>query len=156
MTTPPSEPDLRLMRLALEQARLAELRGEVPVGAVLQLPDGQTLAAHNAPVSRHDPTAHAEICVIREAAKTVANYRLPDAALYVTLEPCAMCAGAIVQARLARVVFGARDPKAGAVISLYRMLSDPRLNHRPRITQGVLADECGEMLKRFFRARRKA
>ncbi len=146
--------DERLMREALAQARLAAKADEVPVGAVLTLPDGRAFAAHNAPISGRDPTAHAEIRAIRAAAAALDNYRLTGATLYVTLEPCCMCAGAIVHARIARVVYGATDPKTGAVASLYRILSDARLNHRPEVTGGVLAEECGALLRAFFRERR--
>ncbi len=147
--------DIRGMRAALQQARLAAAQEEVPVGAVVRLADGRSFAAHNAPISANDPTAHAEIRAIRAAAAALGNYRLTGATLYVTLEPCAMCAGAIVHARIARVVYGATDPKAGAVVSLHRLLEDARLNHRPEVTGGVLAEECGEALRAFFRARRK-
>lgn len=142
------------MRKALQQAEISEKNGEVPVGALLLLPDGRSYVAHNAPISMHDASAHAEIQVIRAACKAVANYRLTGATLYVTLEPCIMCAGAIVHARIARLVFGATDPKTGAVRSLYRILDDERLNHRCEVTGGVLEDACGEILREFFRQRR--
>jgi len=142
------------MHLALKQAELAARLGEVPVGAVLVSKDGQTFSAHNAPISKNDATAHAEIEVIRLASKALNNYRLMDSTLYVTLEPCLMCSGAIIHARIGHVVYGAVDEKTGAVSSLYQALSDSRLNHQPQVTSGVLADLCSENLKTFFRARR--
>jgi len=142
------------MRMALAEARKALEKEEVPIGAVL-VNDGRVLAqAHNSPITANDPSAHAEILVLRQAAQTMGNYRLTGAVLYVTLEPCIMCAGAIVHARLARVVFGARDPKAGAVVSLYEILKDKRLNHQVDVTEGILKEECGEILSRFFRKKR--
>ena len=141
------------MRLALEQAALAEARGEVPVGAVV-VRDGAVLGrGHNQPIAACDPTAHAEIVALREAARAASNYRLSGATLYVTVEPCLMCVGATVHARIASLVFGALDPKAGAV----RSLLDPNalpLNHRFGVVEGVLAEECRELLQRFFRSRR--
>jgi tRNA(adenine34) deaminase len=142
------------MDLAIQQAEIARKNGEVPVGAVLVLEDGSVHAAHNAPISMHDATAHAEIRVIRAACKAGSNYRLAGSTLYVTLEPCTMCAGAIVHARIGRVVYGARDPKTGAVESLYRILSDTRLNHQPDVLGGVQADACADLLRDFFAARR--
>jgi len=143
------------MRLALEQARAAAVLGEVPVGALLVSAAGQMLArAGNACIRACDPTGHAEMLVLREAARRCRNYRLPDTTLYVTLEPCPMCAAALVQARVARLVFGALDPKAGAVVSRYRIGSDGLLNHGFVIQGGVLAEECGELLRSFFRCRR--
>lgn len=147
--------DIHYMNLALQQADIAAENGEVPVGAVLLLADGRSFAAHNAPITLHDASAHAEMRVIRMACEATSNYRLGGATLYVTLEPCFMCAGAIVHARISRVVYGATDPKTGAVESLYSVLADRRLNHQPVVTGGVLADECGEKLKTFFRSRRK-
>ncbi len=144
----------RYMKMALEQAEIAEENGEVPIGAVVRLPDGRSFAAHNAPISRNDPTAHAEILAIRSACAAVGNYRLTGAELYVTLEPCAMCAGAIVHARIAHLIYGADDPKAGAVHSVFSILTEPRLNHRPKITGGVLGEACGALLREFFRKRR--
>ena len=142
------------MRLALEEADRAAAENEVPIGAVLVL-EGRILArSHNVPISSNDASAHAEMLVIRKACEQTGNYRLTGAALYVTLEPCVMCAGAILQARLARVIFGARDPKAGAVISLYQILNDNRLNHQVDVTKGILQEECGEILSRFFREKR--
>jgi len=143
------------MKLALQQAEIAAENGEVPVGAVLVTEDGQQFASCNAPITLHDASAHAEMRVIRIACEAVENYRLTDSTLYVTLEPCTMCAGAIVHARVKRVVYGATDPKTGAVESLSNVLSDVRLNHQPEVTSGVLADECGALLKAFFRNRRK-
>lgn len=146
--------DEKMMRVALEQAMLAMNEGEVPVGAVITL-EGRILAkAHNSPLSLIDPTAHAEILVIREAAQILRNYRLPGTTLYVTLEPCVMCAGAIIQARVARVVYGAPDPKGGAVRSLYSIFSDKRLNHKVEVTEGILSEACGEILSGFFRKKR--
>jgi tRNA(adenine34) deaminase len=142
------------MVLALAEARAAEAGGDVPVGAVI-VRDGQLLAgAGNRTVREQDPTAHAELLVIRAAASATGAWRLEDCTLYVTLEPCAMCAGAIVLARLARVVFGAWDDKAGMAGSVADLLRHPRLNHRPEVLAGVRADECGAVLTQFFRARR--
>jgi tRNA(adenine34) deaminase len=142
------------MSLAIEQARRAEARGDVPIGAVLAR-DGEPLAAAgNERELRGDPTAHAEMLAIRAAAKVLGGWRLPGTTLYVTLEPCAMCAGAIVLARIPEVVFGAYDPKAGAAGSARDVLGEPALNHRPKVTGGVLADECAALLERFFAARR--
>jgi len=143
-----------LMRAALAEARAGLAAGEVPVGAVVVVDDAIVAQAHNAPIALADPTAHAEILALREAARKANNYRLPQATLYVTLEPCVMCCGAIVQARLARVVYGAADPKAGAVESRYRLLDDARANHRVDALGGVLAAECGAVLKQFFEAKR--
>jgi len=142
------------MKMALQQAEIAAAKGEVPVGAVLLTEDGQAFASHNAPISTHDASAHAEMRVIRDACETVGNYRLTGSTLYVTLEPCTMCAGAIVHARIGRVVYGATDPKTGAVESIASVLSDKRLNHQPRVVSGLLADACGALLKDFFRQRR--
>ena len=142
------------MREALEEARLGLTAGEVPVGAVVVI-DGVVVArAHNAPISRSDPTAHAEVLALREAASKTGNYRLTSATLYATVEPCAMCSGAALHARLARVVFGASDPKAGAMGSLYCLHDDPRLNHRMAVTGGVLAEESAKLLSAFFESRR--
>ncbi len=142
------------MRMALDEARKAFAQNEVPIGAVLVREDRILAKAHNRPISAGDASAHAEMIAIREACRISGNYRLTGARLYVTLEPCLMCAGAILQARLARVVFGARDPKAGAVFSLYRVLQDSRLNHRAEVTEGILREECGEILSRFFKEKR--
>jgi len=147
--------DEQYMELALQQAELAAECGEVPVGAVLVLPDGQQFVAHNAPISTCDASAHAEMQVIRVACQAIGNYRLVGAQLFVTLEPCAMCAGVIIHARIKRVIYGASEPKTGAVESLYQLLSDERLNHQAELTGGVLADECSAQIKAFFKARRK-
>ena len=142
------------MKMALEEAQKALDHDEVPVGAVVVL-EGKILArAYNSPITSSDPSAHAEMLALRQAAAAIGNYRLVGAELYVTLEPCVMCAGAILQARLARVIFGARDPKTGAVASLYEILSDVRLNHKVEVTEGILKEECGEILSRFFRQKR--
>jgi tRNA(adenine34) deaminase len=142
------------MRQALAEAERGKTAGEVPIGAVVVLDNAVIGRAHNAPVALHDPTAHAEVLALREAGRNVGNYRLPGATLYVTLEPCAMCCGAALHARLARVVYGARDPKAGAAESLHRLLDDARLNHRVRTVGGVLADESAALLRGFFDTRR--
>ncbi len=147
--------DEKWMKLALSAARAAAERGEVPVGAVLVRNDTLIAAAGNQPIALHDPTAHAEIRVLRAAAQVFKNYRLPETVLYVTLEPCLMCIGALLQARVKRVVYGAADPKAGAVNSLYSIGSDARLNHSIEITAGILEQECGDLLRCFFRQRRK-
>ncbi len=146
--------DERMMRLALDEARLAAREGEVPVGAVIVWRNLVIAGSHNQPIARHDPTAHAEILAIRHASEIIKNYRMTGMTLYVTLEPCIMCAGAILQARLARVVYGAGDPKGGAVDSLYRMFQDTRLNHSVEVTRGVLSMPCGEILSGFFREKR--
>lgn len=140
---------------ALAQARAALLIGEVPVGAVLVGEKDEILArAHNFPVLLNDPTAHAEILALRHAARLLGNYRLPGTTLYVTIEPCLMCTGALIHARVKRLVFGAQDPKGGACVSLYRLPEDPRLNHRLEVTGGVREAECRELLRQFFQARR--
>ena len=142
------------MEIALAEARKAAACGEVPVGAVL-VRDGLILAqAHNALVTDADPSAHAEMLAIRRACAKMGNYRLTGAELYVTLEPCVMCAGVILQVRLGRVVFGARDPKAGAVVTLYQILNDSRLNHQVEVTEGTLKEECAKILSRFFKEKR--
>lgn len=142
------------MREALTLAEEARQAGEVPVGAVVVM-DGRIIGrGFNAPISTHDPTAHAEIRALRNAGVTAQNYRLPGAVLYVTLEPCAMCAGAIMHARLARVVFGARDPKTGACGSVSDLFANDALNHHTEVTGGVLEALCGERLREFFRERR--
>lgn len=151
-----SPTDARFMQLALEEARRAAAAGEVPVGAVVVL-EGEILGrAHNASIGLSDPTAHAEILALRGAAAKVGNYRLPGAALYVTVEPCAMCAGALLHARVARLIYGAPDPKAGAVSSVLRLLETPGLAHRVAVTTGIRAEECGALLRDFFQARRAA
>lgn len=142
------------MRVALEQARIAGACGEVPVGAVVVC-DGEIIGrGFNQPIRTHDPTAHAEVMALRDAAQHLKNYRLPGCELYVTLEPCAMCCGAIMHARIQRVVFGASDPKTGAVGSVIDLFAEARLNHHAETTGGVLADECGALLSGFFAARR--
>ena len=143
------------MRVALREARRAFAEREVPVGAVV-VQEGRVVArAHNRPVHLNDPAAHAEILALRRAGRKLANYRLTDCTLYVTIESCAMCAGAIVQARLRRVVFGARDPKAGAGGSVLAVLNHPKLNHQAEVSFGVLAADCASILREFFRERRK-
>ena len=143
------------MRAALEEASKAAAAGEVPVGAVVVSPEGKILSrARNRSVGAGDPTAHAEVLALRAAARKLGNYRLTGCRLVVTLEPCPMCAGAAVTARVGEIVYGAEDPKAGAVSTLYRIASDPRLNHRAAIVPGVLAKECAGLLTAFFRERR--
>lgn len=142
------------MRKALQLARQAWDAGEVPVGALVVLDDVIVGRGYNAPISRHDPSAHAEMMALRDASQQLGNYRLPGVSLYVTLEPCAMCAGAIMHARVARVVFGAADLKTGAAGSVLNLFAEPRLNHHTSVTGGVLAAECGAMLSDFFAERR--
>jgi tRNA(adenine34) deaminase len=142
------------MRMALREAELAPAHEDVPIGAVIVRSGEVIAAARNERELRGDPTAHAEIIALREAARVVGSWRVLDAAVYVTLEPCAMCAGAMVLARVARVVFGARDPKAGACGSVLNVLAEPRLNHRPAVAGGLLAAQCGELLSSFFASRR--
>jgi len=143
------------MRIALDQAHNAWLVGEVPVGAVI-MKDGQVIATgYNRPITQHDPTAHAEIVALRHAATLLGNYRLPDCELYVTLEPCAMCAMALMHARFKRVVFGAPDPKTGAAGSVVDLFGEPRLNHHTELVRGVLAEDCGKVLRDFFAERRE-
>jgi tRNA(adenine34) deaminase len=149
-------PDARFMQLALEQAQQAWALGEVPVGAVV-VKDGELIAAGcNQPIGRHDPTAHAEIVALRAAAEKLGNYRLPGCELYVTLEPCAMCSGAMMHARLARVVYAAQDPKTGACGSVLDLFREERLNHHTEVVGGVMADEASAMLRGFFAERRAA
>ena len=143
------------MQEALAEAARGQASDEVPIGAVVVIDGAIAGRAHNAPVASSDPTAHAEVLALRAAAEKVGNYRLPGATLYVTLEPCAMCCGAMLHARVARVVYGARDPKGGAVESLYRLLDDPRLNHRVASVGGVLAEESAALLRGFFDRRRR-
>lgn len=145
-----------LMQLALEQARLALAHDEVPIGAVVyHAPSDRIIGqAHNRRILDRDPTAHAEILAIRQAAGTLGDWRLEETILAVTLEPCPMCAGAIVNARIPRLIYGCSDPKAGAVQTLYQLCSDSRLNHRVHIVAGILAEECGAMLTQFFAAKR--
>lgn len=146
--------DSGFMGQALDLAREAGAAGEVPVGALIVL-DGEVVGRGcNQPIGRHDPTAHAEVMALRDAAARLGNYRLPGATLYVTLEPCAMCAGAILQARIGHVVFGARDPKTGAAGSVIDLFAETRLNHHASVVGGVLAEECGSLLSGFFAARR--
>ncbi len=147
-------PNEFFMRLAIEQAQAAADLDEVPVGAVIVRDDRVIAAAHNGRQQLRDPTAHAEMIAITQAAESVGDWRLENCTLFVTLEPCPMCAGAIVQARIPVVVFGAADPKAGAAGSLLNLLDDARLNHRAHVTSGVLADTCGQLLTSFFEAKR--
>lgn len=150
----PTDADQDFMAAAIELARAAGAAGEVPVGAVVVL-DGEIVGrGYNQPIGRADPTAHAEVMALRDAAARIGNYRLPGASLYVTLEPCIMCAGAIMHARIARVVFGARDPKTGAAGSVVDLFAEDRLNHHADIQGGVRAEECGALLSSFFAARR--
>src|SRR3989442_15605288 len=142
------------MRLALREAERAPAHEDVPIGAVVVRAGEVIAAAHNERELRGDPTAHAEIIALREAARVTGSWRLLDAVSYITLEPCAMCAGALVLARVARVVYGARDPKAGACGSVLDVLGEPRLNHRPVVAGGLLAEECAELLRSFFASRR--
>ena len=143
------------MALAIAQAHAAAVHDDVPIGAVV-VRDGRVIAArHNERELTGDPTAHAEVLALRDAAAVVGHWRLLDCTLYVTLEPCVMCAGALVNSRIGRVVYGATDPKAGGVESLYQVCTDARLNHRPPVTAGVCAAECGALLKEFFAARRR-
>jgi tRNA(adenine34) deaminase len=146
--------DSGFMGLALDLAREAGAAGEVPVGALIVL-DGEVVGrGFNQPIGRHDPTAHAEIMALRDAATRLGNYRLPRCTLYVTLEPCAMCAGAIMHARIERVVFGTRDPKTGAAGSIIDLFAEARLNHHTAVVGGMLTEECGSLLSGFFAARR--
>ena len=153
MSGVPSTDDV-FMREALELARTGQAAGEVPVGAIVVLGGAVVGRAHNSPVSLADPTAHAEVLALRTAAAALGNYRLLGATLYVTLEPCAMCCGAALHARVGCIVYGARDPKAGAVESLYRLLEEPRLNHRVVARGGVLEGECAALLREFFEGKR--
>jgi len=148
--------DDRFMLVALEEARLAAAAGEVPVGAVVVLGERILARGRNTPIGLSDPTAHAEVLALRNAAARVGNYRLPGAALYVTVEPCAMCAGALLNARVSRLIYGAPDPKAGAVASRLRLLEVPGLPHRVAVTAGLRGEECGALLRDFFQARRAA
>ncbi len=150
-----SATDTAYMQLALELASEAAKNGEVPVGAII-VKDGVVVGrGSNAPISMHDPTAHAEIIALREASAHLGNYRLVDCTLYVTLEPCAMCSGAILHARISRLVYGASDPKTGACGSVINVMAEPKLNHHTKIVSGIMTGECGELLSNFFLARRK-
>jgi tRNA(adenine34) deaminase len=142
------------MREAIVEARRAETEGEVPVGAVLLINDKIVARAHNRSLQAGDPTAHAEILALRQAASCMRNYRLPGSVLVVTVEPCAMCIGAMIHARVEELVFGALDPKAGAVLSHFHLADAPQLNHRIAVTAGILEEECGALLRAFFAARR--
>ena len=150
-----NEQDKQHMQLALALAQEAAEQGEVPVGAII-VKDGVVIGrGRNAPIGKHDPSAHAEIMAMREAAQTMGNYRLVDCTLYVTLEPCAMCAGAIQHARIARLVYGASDPKTGACGSVVNLMAETKLNHHCEVTAGVMAEDCGATLSDFFKQRRK-
>jgi len=154
-TTDTTEQDQAFMQIALTLAEQAALAGEVPVGAIV-VKDGVIIGrGSNAPISLHDPSAHAEIQAMRDAAQRLGNYRLVDCTLYVTLEPCAMCAGAIQHARIAKLVYGARDQKTGACGSVVNLMAEQKLNHHTTVASGLLADECGLMLTKFFSERRK-
>lgn len=149
-----AELDCQFMQQALEQAQLAALAGEVPVGAVL-VREGQVISrAFNKPITNHDPSAHAEMLALRQAALAEQNYRLPGTTLYVTLEPCTMCAGAMLHARVERIVYGAPDPKTGAAGSVVDVFSSKQINHQTSIHGGIMAEECGQLLKTFFKERR--
>ena len=150
----PNEQDLEFMQLALVEAQKARALGEVPVGAVL-VSDNQVIATgHNQPISNNDPSAHAEVAALRAAGQNLSNYRLPNTTLYVTLEPCMMCCGAIMHARISRVVYGAADAKTGCVHSVLNLFDNPQLNHHTIVEGGVLAEECAQVLKDFFKERR--
>lgn len=149
-----SSADENYMHMALEEAAGAERAGEVPVGCVIVLNDHVIARAANRTITDCDPTAHAEMVALRAAAKVIGNYRLAGATVYVTIEPCAMCAGAMLQARVQRLVYGADDPKGGAVRSCFAVFEHPSVNHRVEVTTGVLAQECGALLQKFFAARR--
>ena len=149
-----AELDRQYMQQAIEQAQLAALAGEVPVGAVL-VRDGQVISkAFNQPITNHDPSAHAEMLALRQAAEAEQNYRLPGTTLYVTLEPCTMCAGAMLHARVDRIVYGAPDPKTGAAGSVVDVFASKQINHQTSVNGGIMAQECGQLLKTFFKERR--
>ncbi len=149
-----AELDRQYMQMAIEQAQLAAQSGEVPVGAIL-VRDGQVLAkTFNKPIANHDPSAHAEMLALREAALTQENYRIPGSTLYVTLEPCAMCSGAMLHARIDRVVYGAADPKTGAAGSVLDLFSSKQINHQTSVEGGIMSEECGQLLRDFFKGRR--
>ena len=144
------------MQEALAEARKSEKKGEVPVGAVIISSNGELLArAHNESISRNDPTAHAEILALRKAGKKLGNYRILNSTFYVTIEPCIMCIGALINARIHHLVYGARDPKAGAVDSVYNILQNPRLNHRMKVSSGILERECQDIIQSFFKRLRE-
>lgn len=143
------------MREALMEARKAEAEGEIPVGAVLLFNEKIIARSHNSPIQLHDPTAHAEIVALRQAGRNIKNYRLPGSVLVVTIKPCLMCVGAMIHARVEEVIYGAPDPKAGAIKSCFQLADAPQLNHKMRATSGVLESECGAILKDFFSSRRK-
>jgi tRNA(adenine34) deaminase len=146
--------DAQYMDLALAQAKKAAAAGEVPIGAIVVLDGAVAAHAYNQPITLRDPSAHAEILAMREAARVAGNYRLTGAVLYSTIEPCTMCAGAMIHARIARLVFGAADPRAGAAGSIYNVLTDPRLNHQIAVFRGIRNDECSALLRDFFAQRR--
>ncbi|QWD84704.1 tRNA adenosine(34) deaminase TadA [Polynucleobacter asymbioticus] len=149
-----AELDRQFMQQALDQAKLAAVAGEVPVGAVL-VRDGQVISTgFNQPISNSDPSAHAEMMALRSAALDESNYRLPGTTLYVTLEPCTMCAGAMLHARIDRVVFGATDPKTGAAGSVLNVFSEKQINHQTQVEGGIMSEECGQILRNFFKERR--
>ena len=149
-----AELDQQYMRMAIEQAQLAAQSGEVPVGAVI-VKDGQVISkAFNKPIANHDPSAHAEMLALREAALYEENYRIPGTTLYVTLEPCAMCSGAMLHARVGRVVYGAQDPKTGAAGSVLDLFSSKQINHQTSVEGGIMGEECGQLLRDFFKGRR--
>ena len=149
-----AELDQQYMRMAIEQAQLAAQSGEVPVGAVL-VKDGQIISkAFNKPIANHDPSAHAEMLALREAALAEENYRIPGSTLYVTLEPCAMCSGAMLHARIDRVVYGAPDPKTGAAGSVLDIFASKQINHQTSVEGGIMSEECGQLLRDFFKGRR--
>lgn len=156
MVTPPSDTDEAMMQLALAEAREAEAAGDVPVGAVVVGPDGTVLARdRNRRETDHDPTAHAEVLALRAAAQRRGAWRLPGVTVYATLEPCPMCAGALINARISRLVYGCADPKSGAIDTLFTIGRDLRLNHRFEVTSGVLAEPSAELLRAFFAPRRR-
>ena len=149
-----TDTDTEYMQIALDLARQAALNNEVPVGAII-VKDGEIIGrGSNAPIGLHDPTAHAEVIAMRQAAQHLGNYRLVDCTLYVTLEPCAMCSGAMQHARIAKLIYGASDPKTGACGSVINVMSEPKLNHHTEVIGGLLAEECGAVLTEFFKQRR--
>jgi tRNA(adenine34) deaminase len=152
----PDAQDLEFMKMALAQAQLARATGEVPVGAVLVTNQKVIAVGHNQPISQNDPSGHAELIALRRAGDALKNYRLPNTTLYVTLEPCMMCSGAIMQARVSRVVYGAKDPKTGCVHSVLNLFDHTQLNHHTMVEGGVLEEECAQLLKDFFKERRNS